>query len=64
MEARVSSFTLETGKTVDDQVRKVSFLDNTDQGTDELLKVRDGKITIDVQEKPVLIIFKEPDVEK
>jgi hypothetical protein len=59
--SRVSAFTLETGKTVDNQVRKVSFLDNTDQGRATILKVQNGKIIIDVEEKPILILFKEPE---
>jgi hypothetical protein len=58
--SRVSAFTLEIGKTMNSQVRKVSFLDNTDQGAVEIMKVLNGEIIIDVQEKPVLILYKEP----
>jgi hypothetical protein len=58
--SRVSAFTLETGKTMNSQVRKVSFLDNTDQGSVEIMKVLNGNIKIDVLEKPVLILYKEP----
>jgi hypothetical protein len=62
--SHVSSFTLRTGKTISNQVRKVSFLDNTDQGKEEIIPVNNGEIKMDVLEKPTLILYKEPGVGK
>jgi len=57
--SRVNSFNLETGKTIENKVRKISFLDNSDQGKEENLPVMDGKIMVDVLEKPILVLYKE-----
>jgi hypothetical protein len=58
--SRLSSYTLETGNTVGNAVRKISFLDDSEQGKEETVTVSDGKIQIPVEEKPVLILCEEP----
>jgi len=58
--SHVASFTLGTGNTIGNQVRKISFLDNMDQGKEEILPVVLGKIKMDVLEKPTLILYKAP----
>jgi hypothetical protein len=62
--SRVVSFKLETGKTMDNQVRLIRFLDNAERGKEEILPVNDGKVLIDVQEKPVMVLYKDPGAEK
>jgi hypothetical protein len=56
----LASFIFETGKTAGNQVQKISFLDDTDRGKEEILPVRDGKIRVDVLEKPIIILYQEP----
>src|SRR5664279_885908 len=58
--SQVNSFTLKTPKIPGNQVEEISFLDHNDQGASEILKVNDGKITINVLEKPKILLFKEP----
>ena len=58
--SQVNSFTLQTPKIPGNQVEEISFLDHNDQGASEILKVNDGKITINVLEKPKILLFKEP----
>jgi hypothetical protein len=61
--SRINAFRMEIGNTIN-QVAKVSFSDSSDQGTMEVVKVTDGKISIDIQEKPTLILYKQPNTEK
>jgi hypothetical protein len=62
--SRVASFKLETGKTTDNQVRLVRFLDNAERGKEEILPVNEGKVQIDVEEKPMMVLCKDPYAEK
>ena len=54
-----ASYWLETGNTVGNRVRKVSFLDNSSLGQDEIMGVSDGRIQMKAEEKPVIILCKE-----
>jgi hypothetical protein len=57
--SRLASFTLEMGNTFGNRVRKISFLDDEMQGREEWLPVTGGKITTEVQEKPILIMYRD-----
>jgi hypothetical protein len=58
--SQLPSYSIETGKTVGNTALKISFLDDADGGTEEMIRVSDGKIRIPVGEKPVLILCKDP----
>ncbi len=57
--SRLTSYYLETGKTAGNMVRKISFLDESDIGKEEIIPVLDGRIEVPVEEKPVLLLYKE-----
>jgi hypothetical protein len=58
--SRVVSFTLETGAKDENVASKISFLEDSEMGKKELLKVKDGKIKLTIEEKPILLMCKEP----
>jgi hypothetical protein len=62
--SRINAFTLEIGNTVNNQVGKVTFSENSARDSTEIMKVQNGKIQVDVEEKPSLILFKQPHAEK
>jgi hypothetical protein len=57
--SRIKSFSLETGNNNLSSVLKLEFTDDSDQGKEEFLPVKRGKITMPVEEKPILIFCKE-----
>ena len=57
--SRPVSYSLVTGKTAGNKVLKISFLDDSDQGTEEMIPVTNGKIEVPAEEKPILVICKE-----
>ena len=57
--SQVKSYNFEIGKTSENIVRKISFMDNSDEGRGEAILVSGGKIQLTVEEKPVLILCKE-----
>ena len=57
--SRLNAFTLETGNGDGNQALKISFLDDNDLGKEEILPVIGGKIQTEVNEKPIIILYKE-----
>ena len=53
---RLAAFTLQTGNLVENQARKISFLDSSEDGRNELIPALNGKVTLAVEEKPVLLL--------
>jgi hypothetical protein len=56
---RTVSFSLETGNAAVNRALKISFLDDSEQGREEILQVGDRKIKAEVGEKPILILYQE-----
>jgi hypothetical protein len=57
--SRPVSYTFEIGGPSYPIVHQISFMDNSEQGIDTIIPVTDGKITIKVEERPVIILCKE-----
>ena len=57
---RLPSYPLVIGNTMNNQVQKISFLDDSEFGREEMIPVLGGKIMIPVEEKPALYLCKEP----
>jgi hypothetical protein len=55
----LASYSLEIGKTVGNRIRKISFLDNSDKGKEEIIPVLNGRIDLPVEEIPILVLCKE-----
>jgi hypothetical protein len=53
------TYTLKTGKTAGNRASKLSFTENSDLGKEEIIPVSDGKLRVVVEEKPVLLLYKE-----
>jgi hypothetical protein len=53
------TYSLEIGKTEGNQILKISFLENSEKGKEEIIPVLNGRIDLPVEEKPVLLLFKE-----
>lgn len=53
------SYSLELEKTSGSTVQQISFTDNSEQGTENMIPVIDGKINIKAEERPILILYKE-----
>jgi hypothetical protein len=60
----IKDFSWAIGNTVNNQVSKVGFSDNSEQGLTEIMKIQDGKVSIEVLEKPTLYLYKQPNSEK
>ena len=58
--SRPSSFTFQTGNGAAGPVQKISFTDGSELGREEFIPARDGNIRLTVEEKPLLILCKEP----
>ncbi len=54
------SYSLDIGKATGNEVHKISFQDNSEWGKEENLPLSEGKVHLLVDEKPVLILCKEP----
>jgi len=57
--SRSPSYLLDIGKATGNEVHKISFLDNSETGEEENIPVSKGKIKLDIEERPVLILCKE-----
>jgi hypothetical protein len=57
--SRSVSYSLVTGNTAGNKAHKISFLDDSDQGKEEMVTVTNGKIQVYAEEKPILLICKE-----
>jgi hypothetical protein len=53
------SYSLETGKTAGNTVLTVRFRDDADHGTEETIQSEHGNVLLSVEEKPMLVIYKE-----
>jgi hypothetical protein len=62
--SRVVSFTLETGAKEAKKADKISFLDDSELGKAENVPISAGRIRLDIEEKPVLLLCKEPSGKK
>jgi hypothetical protein len=62
--SQLSSYTLELGKNTGNLVTAIRFQDDSEQGTEEPIQVADGKIRLSVEEKPAIILYKEPPDQK
>jgi hypothetical protein len=56
----LSKFTLVTGEVSGNVLRKISFYDDSDRGKEEIIPVAEGRIQLSVEEKPCLLLYKEP----
>ncbi len=54
------SYSLNIGKATGNEVHKIGFLDNSEWGKEENLLFSEGKVHLLVDEKPILILCKEP----
>ncbi len=57
--SRVNGYAVELGKLDGNRVKKINFLDQTEQGSEEMMPVSDGRIRITVEEKPMVLLCKE-----
>jgi hypothetical protein len=55
----LDSWVLETGQTTGNTAQKINFIDQSDTGKIEIIPVVAGKIRLRVEERPVLILYKE-----
>ncbi|HMG67192.1 MAG TPA: hypothetical protein VK588_05875, partial [Chitinophagaceae bacterium] len=62
--SRVVSFTLETDVKGRNMATKISFLDDSGIGKTERVSISEGKVQIDIEEKPLLLLCKEQSVKK
>ncbi len=62
--SRIDSWNLECGGVDGKIIRKISFLDQSQQGKEETIPLVNGKIKISVEETPQLILFKDPESNK
>ncbi len=62
--SRIDSWNLEFGGAAGKTIRKISFLDQSQQGMEETIPLVNGKINISVEETPQLILFKDPESNK
>jgi hypothetical protein len=56
---RPTSYSIDIGEAAEKVVQKISFQDNIEIGEKEYIPVSKGKIHLEVDEKPVLILYKE-----
>jgi hypothetical protein len=57
---RVASFTLETSYAVGNPALKISFLDDSDAGREEKIDLKNGSFRFSVEEKPQIILCRDP----
>jgi hypothetical protein len=53
------TYSLATGKTAGNTVLTVRFRDDTDQGKEETIQPGNGKVLLSIEEKPMLVFYKE-----
>lgn len=56
---RLQSYSLEISNVSGNVVSKINFDDNSETGKEENMRMSGGKIRVDVEEKPLIILFKE-----
>src|SRR5450432_264511 len=57
--SRVVSFTLETGVKEGNMATKISFLDDSEIGKIERVSISEGRVELNIEEKPFLLLCKE-----